>query len=73
MTKAHYRYKRYVYYLPKSVGDALDTSIDYDVRLVGKLIVLMPKGLKDVEMTIAKIQNECDSSKGEDHDTLPIV
>jgi len=52
-----------VYYLPKAIGDALDTSIDYDVRLVDKIIVMMPKGLADVETTIARIQSEWDRTK----------
>jgi len=57
MTKARYRYRRYLVYLPISVGNALDTSIDYEVKLVDKLIVIMPK-LGDVASTITRIEDE---------------
>jgi hypothetical protein len=69
MTKARYHCKRYVVYVPNSIGDALDTSVDYDVRLVDKLIVLMPKQLGDVASTIAKLESESQKGKRENADS----
>jgi hypothetical protein len=69
MTKARYHCKRYVVYVPNSIGDALDTSVDYDVRLVDKLIVLTPKQLSDVASTIAKLESESQKAKRENADS----
>jgi len=69
MTKARYHCKRYVVYVPNSIGDALDTSIDYDVRLVDRLIVLTPKQLSDVASTIAKLETESQKRKRENADS----
>jgi len=71
LTKARYRYKRYILLLPKSIGDQVDTSIDYEVKLVDKLIVITPKHHTSVASTIAKLDSQyqnalrdnCDSSK----------
>ena len=62
MTKARYRYKRYRLYLPISIGDAVDTSIEYEVRLVDKLIVITPKR-GDLASTIAQIENDWQKSQ----------
>jgi hypothetical protein len=58
----------------------LDTSIDYDVQLIDKFIVLTPKGLMDLQTTITKLESEshkakCDNSKsvgptGPDNDVV---
>ena len=56
MTKARYRYYRYLFYIPISIGEKLDTTIDYDVRIVDKLIILIPKHLRDLA-SIAKLEN----------------
>jgi hypothetical protein len=69
MTKARYHCKRYVVYVPNSIGDALDTSVDYDVRLVDRLIVLTPKQLSDVASTIAKLESESQKGKRENADS----
>jgi hypothetical protein len=47
MTKSRYRYKRYLLYLPKSIGDAVDTKMEYVARLFGPAIVLLPKRLEN--------------------------
>ena len=44
--KGRYQCKRYLFYLPVRLGDKLDRSVDYDVRLFGPLIVLVPKGME---------------------------
>jgi hypothetical protein len=46
MTKSRYRYKRYLLYLPKSIGDAVDTKVEYIARAFGPAIVLLPKRLE---------------------------
>jgi len=48
MRKNRYRYKRYLLYLPKVIGDLIDTRVDYVVQLFGPAIVLLPKGLEDI-------------------------
>jgi hypothetical protein len=47
MRKSRYRYKRYMVYLPKAIGDLLDLKIEYVVQLFGPAIVLLPKGLEN--------------------------
>jgi len=47
MRKNRYRYSRYLLYLPKSIGDAVDRNVEYVVRVFGPAIVLLPKGLED--------------------------
>lgn len=46
MTKSRYRYKRYLLYVPKSIGDAVDTKVEYVARVFGPGIVLLPRGLE---------------------------
>ncbi len=47
MRKSRYRYKRYLLYLPKAIGDLVDTQVEYVVQLFGPAIVLLPKGLEN--------------------------
>jgi hypothetical protein len=47
MRKSRYRYKRYLLYLPKAIGDLVDTKVEYVVQLFGPAIVLLPKGLEN--------------------------
>jgi hypothetical protein len=47
MRKSRYRYKRYLIYLPKAIGDLVDTKVEYVVQLFGPAIVLLPKGLEN--------------------------
>jgi hypothetical protein len=46
MRKSRYRYKRYLLYLPKAIGDAVDTKVEFVAQLFGPAIVLLPKGLE---------------------------
>lgn len=45
LTKSRYRYRRYFFYVPLRVGDLLDRSVDYDVRLFGPFVVFVPRGM----------------------------
>jgi hypothetical protein len=56
MRKSRYRYKRYLLYLPKAVGDLVDTRVDYVVRLFGPAIVLLPKGLENFLSRLEKLE-----------------
>jgi hypothetical protein len=47
MRKSRYRYKRYLIYLPKAIGNLVDTKVEYVVQLFGPAIVLLPKGLEN--------------------------
>jgi hypothetical protein len=46
MTKNRYLCRRYSLYLRVTIGDAVDTSLDYDARLFGPVIVITPKGTR---------------------------
>ena len=54
MRKARYRCKRYFLYLPVAIGDRLDLSVDYFVRLFGPAIVFVPK---DMEFPLSWLEN----------------
>ena len=54
MRKSRYRYKRYLVYLPKAIGDLLDLRIEYVVQLFGPAVVLLPKGL---ESFLSRLEN----------------
>ncbi len=54
MRKARYRCKRYFFYLPVAIGDRLDLSVDYLVRLFGPAIVLVPK---DADFPLSRLEN----------------
>jgi len=53
LRKGHYRCTRYLIYLPVRIGERLDRSVDYVVRLFGPLIVLIPKGM---EVSLSKLE-----------------
>jgi hypothetical protein len=52
MRKGRYRCKRYLLYLPVAIGDQVDRSVDYIVRLFGRVIILRPK---DVEFSLSRL------------------
>jgi hypothetical protein len=54
MRKSRHRYKRYMVYLPKAIGDLLDLRIEYVVRLFGPAVVLLPKGLENL---LSRLEN----------------
>jgi len=56
MRKSRYRYKRYLLYLPKAIGDLVDTRVDYVVQLFGPAIVLLPKGLENFLSRLEKLE-----------------
>jgi hypothetical protein len=61
MRKNRYRYKRYMVYLPKAIGDLLDTKIEYVVQLFGPAVVLLPKGL---ESFLSRLENLEKANRG---------
>jgi hypothetical protein len=65
MTRARYHCKRYLLPLPKSIGDTLDTSVDYDLRLNDQLIVITPKKLGSFTATVKRLENEWQKAKRE--------
>ena len=54
MRKGRYRCKRYLLYLPVAIGDQVDRSVDYVVRLFGPAIVIVPKG---TEFSLSRLEN----------------
>lgn len=54
LRKGRYRCKRYLLYLPVAIGDRVDLSVDYLVRLFGPAIVLVPKG---TESSLSRLEN----------------
>jgi len=56
MTKCRYRYNRYLIYLPKAIGDAVDTKVEYVARVFGPAIVLLPKGLESFFSRLEKLE-----------------
>jgi hypothetical protein len=56
MRKSRYRYSRYLVYLPKAIGDLVDTRVDYVVQLFGPAIVLLPKGLENFLSRLEKLE-----------------
>ncbi len=54
MRKGRYRCKRYLLYLPVAIGDQVDRSVDYLVRLFGPAIILVPKG---TEFPLSRLEN----------------
>jgi hypothetical protein len=54
MRKGRYRCKRYLLYLPVAIGDQVDRSVDYLVRLFGPAIILVPEG---TEFPLSRIEN----------------
>ena len=56
MRKSRYRYKRYVVYLPKGIGDVLDLRVEYVVKLFGPAVVLLPKGLENLLSSLENLE-----------------
>ncbi len=48
LRKNRYRCRRYLFYVPVGIGERVDRSVDYVVRLFGSFIVLAPKGLESL-------------------------
>ena len=57
MRKNRYRCKRYRLFLPKVIGEALDTEAEYVVRLIGPAVVIVPKGLESFFSRLEKLEN----------------
>jgi hypothetical protein len=57
MRKNRYRCKRYRLFLPRSIGEALDTNLEYVARLFGPAIVIVPKGLENFFSRLEKLEN----------------
>ncbi len=57
MRKNRYRYKRYLVYLPKAIGDLADTKADYIFKMFGPAIVMLPKGLENFFSRLEKLGN----------------
>ena len=60
MRKGRYHCKRYFLYLPVRVGEQVDRSLDYEVRLFGPFIVLVPKG---IEFSLSMLENSKNSGR----------
>ena len=58
MRKARYRCKRYRLYLPKSIGELIDTNLEYVARLIGPAIVIVPKGLEGLFSRLEKLEKD---------------
>jgi len=56
MRKNRYHYKRYLLPLPKTIGDTLDTRVEYIAHLVGPVIVYVPKGLEGFVSRLEDLQ-----------------
>jgi hypothetical protein len=57
MRKNRYRCKRYRLFLPKSIGEAVDTELRYVARLFGPAIVIVPEGLENLFSRLEKLEN----------------
>ena len=57
MRKNRYRCKRYRLFLPNSIGDALDTELEYVARLVSPALVILPQGLESLFSRLEKLEN----------------
>lgn len=44
MRKGNYQCKRFFFYVPVAIGERIDRTVDYIVRLFGPFIVLVPEG-----------------------------
>lgn len=66
MRKGRYRCRRYLLYLPVAIGDQVDRSVDYLVRLFGTAIVLVPEG---AEFPLSRLENSNNANRdnGVDH------
>jgi len=59
LRKNRYRCKRYRLFLPNSIGEALDTDLEYVARLIGPALVIAPKGREDLFSRLEKLENAC--------------
>jgi hypothetical protein len=57
MRKNRYRCKRYRLFLPKSIGEVVDTELRYVARLFGPAIVIVPEGLENFLSRLEKLEN----------------
>jgi len=57
MRKNRYHYKRYYLPLPKTIGDLLDTKVEYTPQLFGAAIVYLPRGLENPPSLLQKLEN----------------
>jgi hypothetical protein len=57
MRKNRYRCKRYRLFLPNSIGEALDTNLEYVARLIGPAVVIVPMGLENFFSRLDKLEN----------------
>lgn len=57
MRKSRYRCRRYFFYVPVAIGEKVDRSVDYLIKLFGPLIVLVPKGMEFPLSTLDKARN----------------
>jgi hypothetical protein len=75
MRKGCYRCKRYFLYLPVAIGDQLDRSVDYIVRLFGLVIILVPKEVESSLSRLAnsKMVNRHDAAEREGSSTDPLL
>lgn len=64
MRKRRYRCKRYLVYLPKAIGDLVDTEAEYVVRIFGPAIVMLPKGLVNFLSRFDKLENAPQENRG---------
>lgn len=46
LRKNRYRCKRYFFLVPVRVGELLDRSVYYEVKLFGPFVVFVPKGME---------------------------
>jgi|GEM_PF-2388510 hypothetical protein len=60
MRKGRYRCKRYLLYLPVAIGDQVDRSVEYLVRLFGPAIVLVPEG---TEFPLSRLENSNNANR----------
>lgn len=64
MRKGNYQCKRYFFYVPVALGDRMDRSVDYVLRLFGPFVVLVPQGMEFPLSTLEKAQNFDQQNRG---------
>jgi len=60
LTKAIYNCKRYFFYIPVRLGEALDLSIDYAVDFRDPCIILIPKNMAKINDAQKKLEEADD-------------
>ena len=63
MRKKRYVCKRYLLYLPVAIGDIVDRSLDYDARLFGQVIIIIPKGSENF---LVQVEGQMENSTAGD-------